>query len=192
MPKDSFNNLVTFITFETTTANYFRLNDMLRNNKESLHIIWWSSVDFYNLAANINSYSVGEVGEVGALSVIMKNDCETDWSSAALVPSVSIWCQRGESSAASLWPDDISTLSPVSHTIRSSPTAIVSWEFGKFVHLHHLHFSCVGIVSHLVSSHQVTCVAFTLAPGTDPLSYHCPSWMKLIKILMLLIRNILN
>merc|ERR1711952_4001 len=25
-----------------------------------------------------------------------------------------------------------------------------------------------------------------------PWSYHCPSWMKLIKILMLLIRNILN
>ena len=58
MSWDSFNNLITFITFETTPANYFRLNDMLRNNKESLHIIWWSSVDFYNFAANTNSYSV--------------------------------------------------------------------------------------------------------------------------------------
>ena len=33
MSRDSFNNLVTFITLETTPANYFGLNYILRNNK---------------------------------------------------------------------------------------------------------------------------------------------------------------
>ena len=41
------------------------------------------------MAANANSYSVGAFNQekalIGALSLIMKNDCETDGSSAALM-----------------------------------------------------------------------------------------------------------
>ena len=33
MPRDAFNNLVTFITIETTPANYFSLTYIIRNNK---------------------------------------------------------------------------------------------------------------------------------------------------------------